>query len=153
MVSLRRSLVFVSVLLLGLALLGCDSGGEGGEGLRGTVTVEVEGNSETTASWGATFFYRATDESCQTSGGESLPLNRTIDPASIEGCAPTDTDPSAFDGVRVRATVEKGPNDLTLRLLSDGKTLDEATDPEEQETFSGFWVVQGGDVPSLPGLD
>jgi hypothetical protein len=154
MVQLRNALRLLSVLLISVALVGCDSGGNGGGGgLGDSVTLEVEGSSDVTVSWSTTFFYNQDGGFCSTSStglgnSGSPPIDETIEPGS-SSCTGDGTDPSDFDGVQITLSTQSSSSDLTVTLLSDGNQIDQATEPEEEGTFDGFWLVEGGDIPDL----
>lgn len=94
------------------------------------------------------YFYSTSDGVCQTTRsdfGTELPLEQDLGPdeTSCDGVSPDD-----FDGVRVSVSLVSGSTDLTLRLLSDGEVVEEAT---EREDFGGgeAWIVEAGEIPDL----
>lgn len=151
MIRLRPALRLLPVLLLVLALSGCDSGGSGGTSLS-DLSLEVEGPSGTGVSVTRTFFYSEGGSSCvaiRSGLGPSIPdvpFNQPVDPPSDITC---DSDPGDFDGVRVSLSpIGGGSPDLTVRLLSGGEQIDEATEPTSTNNISQ-WVVEAGEVRSL----
>ena len=132
-----------------LLLLGCDSGGSnGGSGnpLDGDLSYEVEGSAQVSIT--ESYFYSTGDGPCQSSQSNvssSLPIEVDLEPEEV-GCE--GVNPSDFDGVRVTVSHLTGSMDITLRLLSDGDLVEEAT---EAESFGGgeAWIVKAGEIPDL----
>lgn len=159
MLQLHNALRLFTTLLVAVTLVGCDSGGgDGGNGLGDSVTMEVDGSSEASVSGSVTFYYNTDDGFCATGGtgtafSGSPPLEETLSPSSSGGtCPPEGTEPSDFDGAQGSVSLRSGPEDITVTLLSDGNQLDQATEPNDSGTLEGFWVVEGGDVPDLSDL-
>ena len=135
------------LLVVGLLAVGCDSGGNnGGNPLDGDLSYEVEGSAQVSITEG--FFYSTGDGPCQSTQSNissSLPIEVDLEPEG-DGCE--GVDPSDFEGVRVTVSQLTGPMDVTLRLLSDGDVVEEATEPE---SFGGgeAWIVEVGEIPDL----
>lgn len=147
MYRLQRILSLALFLLLSSALLSCDSGGNGGSALDGQLSIEVEGVGAV-VSVSESYFYATSDGLCQTSSsdiGTEVPIERDLGPdgTSCDGVSPDD-----FNGIRVSVSLLSGSTDLTLRLLSDGEVVEEASDPE---SFGGAeaWIVEAGEIPDL----
>lgn len=154
---LRAALRLLPGLLLAVTLVGCDSGGDGGN-LGNDVTLQVEGASETSVSFSPSFAYGSPPEGCVsgsfttsldgTGNTGTVPIDETITPTSSEGdCPPEGTDATDFDGARIDVTVS-GSADLTVRLLSNGNQIDETTESEQTGTVTTY-TVEGGDFPDL----
>lgn len=155
MIQLRPALRLLPALLLVLALSGCDSGGGGGGTSLSDLSLEVEGPSGTGVSVTTTFFYSESDGFCLSSRSglgpniPDAPFAQSVDPPNDVNC---DSDPGDFDGVRVSVSpVGDGSPDLTVRLLSGGDQIDEATDPTTANNISQ-WVVEAGEVRDLGDL-
>jgi hypothetical protein len=149
---MRRHLKAFQVLALAifpLLLLGCDSGGSnGGSGnpLDGDLSYEVDGSAQVSIT--ESFFYSTGDGPCQSTQSNissSLPIEVDLAPEDVN-C--DGVSPSEFDGVRVTVSQLTGSMDITLRLLSDGDLVAEATEPE---SFGGgeAWIVEAGEIPDL----
>ncbi len=146
-----RLLRIVSLALLvaaGLLAVGCDSGGSngGGDPLDGDLSYEVEGSAQVSIT--ESFFYSTGDGPCQSTQSNissSLPIEVDLEPEDV-GC--DGVEPSEFDGVQVTVSQLTGPMDVTLRLVSDGEVVEEATEPE---SFGGgeAWIVEAGEIPDL----
>lgn len=145
----RTTLRLLLGCILTLSLAGCGLFGSDDDPLDGTLTYEVEGPSEGQISVARTYFY--TGESCKVtrSSTERLPFEDTLTPeqdSERNQSTCTDVDLNSFDGVRVSVTFPPTPgasDGLTVRLLSDGDVIDDATAPREGRT----WVVEAGNVP------
>lgn len=156
MIRLRPALRLLPALLLVFALSGCDSGGGGGGGTSlSDLSLEAEGPSGTGVSVTRTFFYSEGGSPCvaiRSGLGPSIPdvpFSQPVDPPSDITC---DSEPGDFDGVRVSLSpIGGGSPDLTVRLLSDGNQIDEATEPTSTNNVSR-WVVEAGEVRSLGDL-
>lgn len=139
---------YIALLLFPLLLLGCDSGSNnGGSPLDGSLTLEVDG-SDALVSVSESYFYTTGDGICQTSRSDvsvEVPIDQPLGPdeTNCDGVNPDD-----FNGVRVSVSLLSGSTGLTLRLLSDGEVVEEAT---ERENFGGgeAWVVEAGEIPNL----
>ena len=135
------------LLILPLLLLGCDSSGSnGGTPLDGDLSYEVEGSAQVSIT--ESFFYSTGDGLCQSTQSNvssSLPIEVDLEPEDVD-C--DGVDPSNFNGVRVTVSQLTGSMDITLRLLSDGDLVTEATEPE---SFGGgdAWIVEAGETPDL----
>jgi len=135
------------LLIFPLLLLGCDSGGSnGGNPLDGDLSYEVDGSAQVSIT--ESFFYSTGDGPCQSTQSNvssSLPIEVDLEPEDVN-CDGVSL--SEFDGVRVTVSQLTGPMDVTLRLLSDGDVVTEATEPE---SFGGAeaWVVEAGEIPDL----
>jgi hypothetical protein len=144
---LYRLLPLPLLLILPLLLLGCDSSGSNGDNpLDGDLSYEVNGSAQVSIT--ESFFYSTGDGPCQSTQSNvssSLPIKVDLEPDDVDcdGVAP-----SEFDGVRVTVGQLTGSMDITLRLLSDGDVVTEATEPE---SFGGAeaWVVEVGAIPDL----
>jgi hypothetical protein len=138
MYKLNSTLHFALVLLLPIALLGCDSGGNGGNPLDGSLSYEVDGG-DALVSVTESYFYSTSDGVCQTTRSDftvEAPVEESLGPdeTNCDGVSPGD-----FNGVRVNVSLQSGETDLTLRLLSDGDTVDEATEPSDFGGGRGSW--------------
>jgi hypothetical protein len=146
---LHRPLPLTLLFIFPLLLLGCDSGGSnGGSGnpLDGDLSYEVDGSAQVSIT--ESFFYSTGDGPCQSTQSNvssSLPIEVNLEPEDVN-C--DGVSPSEFDGVRVTVSQLTGSTDITLRLLSDGDLVTEATEPE---SFGGgeAWIVKAGDIPDL----
>lgn len=94
------------------------------------------------------YFYSTSDGVCQTSRSDfavEVPVEQSLGPdtTDCDGVSPGD-----YNGVRVSASLVSGSTGLTLRLLSDGETVEEASDRTD---FGGgeAWIVEVGDIPDL----
>lgn len=119
------------------------------------LSLEVEGSSGTNVSVSTTFFYSESDGFCLSSraglgtSAPEVPFSQPVDPPEEVSC---DSAPGDFDGVRVTVSpVGGGSPDLTVRLLSDGSSVDEASEPTTTNNISQ-WVVEAGEVRSLGDL-
>ncbi len=142
-----RLLPVALLLIFPLLLLGCDSGGSnGGNPLDGDLSYEVDGSAQVSIT--ESFFYSTGDGPCQSTQSNvssSLPIEVDLEPEDVN-C--DGVSPSEFDGVRVTVSQLTGSMDITLRLLSDGDVVTEATEPE---SFGGAeaWIVEAGEIPDL----
>jgi hypothetical protein len=142
-----RLLPVALLFIFPLLLLGCDSSGSnGGNPLDGDLSYEVDGSAQVSIT--ESFFYSTGDGPCQSTQSNvssSLPIEVDLEPEDVN-C--DGVSPSEFDGVRVTVSQLTGPMDVTLRLLSDGDVVTEATEPE---SFGGAeaWVVEVGEIPDL----
>lgn len=140
---------FVPVFVLALSLLGCGLFGDEDNPLDGTLTYEADGPADAQVTVTRTYFY--TDESCKATRSDTdrLPLEGTLDPEKTADSGSTtceNVELSSFDGVRVAVTLPPTPGEspgLTLKLLSDGNVIDDATAPTEGRT----WIVEAGRIP------
>jgi len=146
---LYRLLPVTLLFILPLLLLGCDRGGSnGGSGnpLDGDLSYDVDGSAQVSIT--ESFFYSTGDGLCQSTQSNvssSLPIEVDLEPEDVD-C--DGVDPSNFNGVRVTVSQLTGSMDITLRLLSDGDLVTEATEPE---SFGGgdAWIVEAGETPDL----
>lgn len=111
------------LVVVGLSVVGCDSGGSNGGGGEesGTVTAEVTGG-ETTGSISVNFTYATDGGTCSEVAFDEnfeTPGNKDFDPETISFRCDVD-DPNQWDETEVTFSPDGSADGLTLTLTSGG---------------------------------
>lgn len=142
-----RTILFSSLLAVGLLVVGCDSGGSNGDGdsMSGAVTAEVDGG-ESTGSLSIEFAYATGDETCRKFAFDEsfeTPGDKEFDPNVIPGAQGCSVDnPEDWDRVEAAFSPDGSADGLTLTLTSGGSEIGSSSSPDA----SGNLVVEVGSV-------
>lgn len=142
---LRIAFRLLPGLLLAVTLLGCDSGGGGGNGdpLSGNLTYEVDGPNGATVGVSEEYFWVQNgnpDCFASRSTNKSVPVDEELGVDNVSNCDRATDD---FDGLRVSVSPSDSDVDLTVRILSDGDVIKETSETTEQNGFESYRVSVG----------
>ncbi len=129
--------VIIALLFASLVLAGCSSDDDGNP-LAGDLAFQIEGEP------GVTAFMAISYSTGLEFHGETIDFREIPE----DGFYMEELDGGDFDAYQVSANPGDADVDFTLRLLSDGDVLDEASQPDE----GSIYTVQYGEFPDF-GLE
>lgn len=128
--------IAVSILLIALLFTACSD--DDTDPLAGDLSFQIEGEP------GVSAFMAVSHSQGLNFEGETIG-SRTI---PEDGFLSEDLENGDFDAYQISASIAEDDVDFTLRLISDGDILDEASEPNED----GLYLVKVGEFPDFEDL-
>lgn len=128
--------LFIPIFLVAIVLTGCSD--DNGNPLAGDLSFQIEGTPGVSAFMAISHSQGLNFEG-QTIGSREIPE---------EGFYSEDLEGGDFDAYQISASIADSDADFTLRLISDGDILDEASEENED----GLYLVKVGEFPDLEDL-
>ena len=128
--------IFIALLFTSLIIIGCSD--DNGNPLAGDLAFQIEGEP------GVTAFMAISYSTGLEFHGETIDFREIPE----DGFYMEELEGGDYDAYQVSANPGDADVDFTLRLVSDGDVLDEATEPDE----GSIYTVQYGEFPDF-GLE